>query len=278
MGEDLTFDFMRRAEAMVEVGGRDRNQLPVQVPFWPEPLRKAPNVLLRSALFGCSRHTEAVEGAPIAAWGDWEIAFSGWRLTQFDETVWLQLVHLHRSQFVGAGRQKDFSARGLIKAIGASQGGAGLSRLLSSMRRLQGAVVEMRRGKEVRTLPSPVRSFAINKGTGRYEVELEPKWMELLEDETTLLSWETRKALPTGLATWLHRYILSHRATMKSPHRVGLRDLRALSGMGSPVKVFKQHLQKAMVKIEEQGVVASWRVTPNNALEFVRPRRLPKAG
>jgi len=277
--DSLTEDFARRAKIIQNQGQKTKSKA-LQVSFWPEPQRAHPNSLLRSALFGSSRTRKFVKESPIASWKGTEIAFTGERLNQFDESLWFQLVHLHRGQQVHDGHAVHTSARALMKDLGIkTAGGSGWSRLRSSLIRLAGSVLTMTSGDETIGISALVRRFYLNEGTGRYSVELNPDFLKLLnEDSVTRIDWETRKALPTGLATWLHRYILSHKATARHPHRIGLAQLRQLSGMNSPPRRFKQHLKEAMNHLGTHEVLAHWRITPQNSLEFSRPPKRRRAG
>jgi hypothetical protein len=275
----LGADFVRRANLRVIESQKQRveDKTPVQIPFWPEEMRAIPSKLARSALFSCVRYGGFVENEELAAWGDTKLIYTGQRLTQFDESLWLQLIHLHRGQFVGPDQQIHISVRALMRELGIkTAGGSGLRRLMRSLDKLRGALVTISDGDLERKLLAPVGAAEIDKGTGRFAVQILPHWELLLNEQATFLEWETRKALPTGLATWLHRYILSHRATARSPHRIGLEKLRALSGMVSAPKHFKHRLKTAMGKLQSRGVVESWGITPNNALEFIRQKKASK--
>ncbi len=276
---ELTKDFKRRATAQ-QTNSQERKlkapAKPVQVPFWPEPVRVIPSELLRSALFSCARRTEFLDQTLLASWGDTQLTFTGARLTQFDETLWLQLIHLHRGQSVGPGLKIHVSARALMKDLGIkTAGGSGFKRLIKSLNRLMGAVVTLQRGSQTVMLANPVRRAAIDEATERFAVELNPDWMLLLKENATYLDWEVRKALPTGIATWMHRYILSHRATASHPHRIGLEQLRQLSGMLSSPKEFKRTLKRSMEKIQNEGIIEHWCFTEKaGALEFSRPQKI----
>lgn len=266
-------EFETRANAVVARKKQKAPEPPVQLPFWPEPSRAIPNELLRSALFSSSRRSEYVKDAPVASWPNTEISFTGARLNQFDETIWLQLVHLYRIQNVGPDHHVHAPAKGVLRDLGLKGGGSGIARLERSINRLMGAVVTFRRGQEMLKLGGPVQRFFLDEATGEYAVKLNPDFLRLLDDGLTQLDWETRNRLPTGLATWLHRYVLSHQATKRKPHRINLDRLRELSGMSSPPKEFKRTLKRTMELLEKHGIVEGWRITPNEALEFYRPSR-----
>lgn len=68
----------------------------VQLPLWPEPVRAAPNVTLRSALFAAlGKNTERpyLSRAVIAAYGEDVIGYTGIRLDQWHFSLWAIYAH-----------------------------------------------------------------------------------------------------------------------------------------------------------------------------------------
>jgi hypothetical protein len=122
---------------------------------------------------------------------------------------------------------------------------------------------------------SLIEKGARDEETGRFVLVLNPELVILFDDDDlTWLDWETRRSLDTDLAKWLHGYIASHRATQKSPHRIGLARLRTLCGSETDeLWKFRQQLREAMAELHAAGVVKAWRITPSDALEVVRPSR-----
>lgn len=248
----------------------------VQLPLWPEPKRAAPNVVLRSALFGVGsrggtekRKRVYVEKTILAAWGDARITYAGPRLDQNDADVWMQALHFARKQNLAA--KIHVSARTFLREMGLHSGGNAIARLDKSLHRLVGAVVSISDGKKtyVGTL---VREFTKDEVSGHYVIELNPKLAKLFDGGYTRLDWVTRMELKGELTRWLQGFVLSHYAHASHPQRVGLEKLKALCGVAveREMKGFRRDLRDAMNQLEEFGVVKNWRITENDALEFMR--------
>ena len=68
----------------------------VQLPLWPDAVRRLPNELLRSALFNARNRKQPrayLKKTDIAVLFEGRITYQGEELRQDDETVWLQLIH-----------------------------------------------------------------------------------------------------------------------------------------------------------------------------------------
>ena len=268
-------DYQLRAQRMAALAAeRDEpEETPhrVQLPIWAEPERLIPNAMLRSALFSCARRRDFVKDALIASWPDVEIRFSGETLNQFDESVWMQIIHLYRKQGEPADLKVRFNAKPFCRMLGRTgKSGGDVAQLRQALVRLRGGTIHVfHNGMEYGG--GVLQDFTHDEERGFIVVTLNPKYLQLLGAGYTRVGWETRKALPTGIATWMQLYVLSHRATKTSPHRIGLEQLHKLSGMGSSPKEFRRHLKRTMELMKNHGVVKSWRITDNGALEFVRP-------
>jgi hypothetical protein len=142
------------------------------------------------------------------------------------------------------------------------------------MARLNGAVVEITANSKTYSGPL-VMEFVRDEATGHYLLALNPNLVVLFEDDAfTRLEWEQRQGLSKDLAKWLHGYILSHRATAKQPHRIGLERLWELCGSDiKRVVDFRKEVRAAMRELKDASVVTTWRITENDALEVVRPRK-----
>lgn len=249
----------------------------IQMPFWPEPVRAAPSDLLRSALFGIRKKgsREFLSGdEALASWSGCELRFHGQRLDQFDEDVWLQALHLHRRQDLPS---IVFSTnRAFLKELGLSGGGPNIERLHQSLTRLQGAVIKLDTPEYLfnRNL---IAGWDLEKGTERIAIELEPEVAQLFAGNVSMLDWQTRLSLRTDLAKWLHGYVQTHKATKKHPHRVAVGVLRELCGATTPLKNYRYKLKAACEQLKASRALHSWRITPNDCLEFVRPERTLKA-
>lgn len=246
-----------------------------QLPLWPEPQRVAPNAILRSALFGVVRRGKRrfVEGETllVSAWSGSSIRFMGQQLGQYDLDVWLQALHIARQQDLGDANGIRFTARSFLKAMGRKYSGDAAHVLFRSFERMVACAVTIRVGK-VRYMGSLVESLVQHEPTQLYVLRLNPKLRALFGTGNTRMDWATRLALPTDLSRWMHGYVLSHRATKASPHRIGVATLRDLSGStAAALWKFREHLRRAMTLLAEVRAVTIWRITKGDALEFVRP-------
>jgi hypothetical protein len=140
--------------------------------------------------------------------------------------------------------------------------------------RLTACAVEITAGRK--TFGGPlIEGFERDEATGEHVLYLSPRLAVLFEDDDyTRIEWEIRRGLGMDLAKWLHGYIASHRATPRNPHRIGLERLRALCGSDyERLRDFRDDVRKAMDQLQAAGVVTTWRITPGDALEVVRPNR-----
>ncbi len=64
-------------------------------PELPDVRRAAPNIVVRSSVFGVVRRGKRarVTDMPVAAPQGLEIAITGWRLDQHDLDIWLEIMH-----------------------------------------------------------------------------------------------------------------------------------------------------------------------------------------
>jgi hypothetical protein len=145
--------------------------------------------------------------------------------------------------------------------------------LFKSLERMVACAVTIKVG-DVRYVGSLVESFAQHEPSERYVLRLNPHLSALFGTGNTRMDWATRLALSMDLARWMHGYVLSHQATAKAPHRIGVSSLRDLSGStAAALKKFREHLRRAMALLAESRVVTSWRIRESDVLEFVRPGR-----
>ena len=269
----MAMDFEERARALAEsLPEPVSDAIGAQLPFWPDPERAAPSAILRSALFGLVKKGErsTLKRESLAAWPGCKVLFTGQRLDQADEDVWLQAVHLHRLQDLPSSIVT--TNRGFLSSIGRSASGPAVTRLHESLERLVACAV---------TIETPQNSYQgnlisewlIEKGSGRLIVSLNPRFAQSFAHGLTRIDWEARQSLRTDLARWLHGYVQSHRATARQPHRIGVARLRELSGSTTVLKDFRRKLKAACQQLEDQHVVTSWKLTANDALEIVRPHR-----
>lgn len=246
----------------------------IRLPLWPEEARACPSSVLRSALFGVVRRgrRKALERAILATWEGVTVRYTGWRLDQGDLDVWLAALHLAREHNLGV--EILVTINEMLRAMGRCTGKHDHEWFKGAVARLTACAVEITAGRK--TFGGPlIEGFARDEATGEHVLFLSPRLAELFEDgDYTRIDWEIRRSLRMDLAKWLHGYIASHRATEKNPHRIGLKRLRELCGSETEeLRKFRQQVRDALKELHAAGAVASWRVTPGDALEVVRPNR-----
>ena len=244
-----------------------------QLPLWDDDQRAAPAAMLRSALFGVIKRgkRKAVEKELLASWAGSEIRYTGFRLDQADLDCWLEAVHLARQYPLG--RDVRFTARGFLRAMGRKgSGGKDLQWLDGSLNRMVACAVTIRFANGQEYTGSLISEFFVDRNSGRYVVRINPLIAPLFDEAFVKLSVATRHRLTTDLARWLQGYIQSHKATEAHPHRIGLQQLKTLSGSTrAHLRNLRLDVRRAMENLEAHGVVAQWRITDGDALEFVRP-------
>ena len=238
------------------------------LPLWSEPQRGIPNSILRSALFGLVRRGRRryVDKDLIASWQGVTIRYTGIKLDQSDLDVWLFAAHLARHHALGS--QIRFSTYGFLNGIGRAQGTQSREWLKSAFTRLTACAVEISVG-DTTYAGSLVHDFFLDTASGEYVLTVNPRLATLFDDGYSLMDWQTRTALRSDLAKWIHCFVRSHPPGV--PHRIGTDGLLELCGSESKnIREFRQRLREAMGELEGIGEVKEWCLTKNSVLEFAR--------
>jgi hypothetical protein len=254
----------------------------IQLPLWPEPHRAAPNVVLRSALFGLlarGQKRDQLKKEELATWAGSTISFTGERLDQYDADVWLQALHYCRLQGTRDFEGVSFTARAFLRDLERNEDGPAMKRLDDSLHRMIACAVSISDGKHTYT-GNLVHSVLKDEHSGRYRLVLNPEIAKLFDGGYTRLEWKVRNALKSDLARWMQAFVLTHKATERAPQGYGLAKLRELCGSTASAKEFRRMVKETMPRLVEFGIVSSWCITENDALSFSRPpsrRLLPEA-
>src|SRR5271170_7149137 len=130
-----------------------RNGPPVQLPFWPEPVRGGPNAILRSALFAGihskKRETIGTQTKPekplqavtLAAQDGITVKFAGRQLNQYDADVFFEA--LHRARHHPLETECLFTGYSFLKGIGRATNDLCYEDLDDSLTRLRDGRVEI---------------------------------------------------------------------------------------------------------------------------------------
>ena len=233
---------------------------------WFDTHRAAPNEIFRSALFNCkNRNMERkyFKKAEIAVIGDGQIFYTGEELRQDDEKVWLQLLHLAKEQPLGSC--VEFTPRSFVSSLDWSFCGQSYDKLKACISRMQVTGIQITSKRLRCTIGvSLVEKFkftdAQNGASANWQVWINKEMYQLFDpDYTTRINWETRLALPDGIASKLFGYFSSH----NEPYPVKLETLITLCGSELAPKHFKIKLKKALDTLVDANFLEDWSIDKN---------------
>ncbi|HDR9036010.1 TPA: TrfA family protein [Burkholderia vietnamiensis] len=244
----------------------------LSLPFWPANFRALPNEIFRSALFNArnkSRTREYLKEREIYVIGDGRITYTGEELRQDDETVWLQLIQLAKSQPLG--ETVRFTARSFIVAIQWPVKSQSYTRLRDCLTRMQAnslQVIAKRLdgvsdpdkgyGKAMSMIPEfEWRDPHTGAALRHYRVQLATQLVTLYGGKGyfTRVEWAQRLDLPPGLATWLHGYFASH----ETPFPIKLGTIKAGAGLTTTTQKHLRELVKtALDELKRVKFLKDW--------------------
>ena len=226
----------------------------LMLPFWPDEVRRVPNLVLRNALFGATKDREFYGPMRLVASLEGHTVKVTERMNQYDLDNLEMLLHLQREQPLGS--RVAFTAYGFLKAMGRGTGGKDHKDLQEDLTRLARATVEIRWTDERKSYTgSLVSGFARDEDTGMFVVTFNEDMMRLYNAGSTQIDWAQRQALgKSNLAKWLQVFYASHDA----PYPMKVETLRALSGSTGTQKEFTRQLKTALGRLVEVGLLSSW--------------------
>lgn len=241
-----------------ETEGKDSAEI-VQLPLWyPQQEYGAPVSILRSALFGVVRRGRRpyYEDTEITAWKGVAIRYTGPRLDQADEDVWLQVLQLHQEQQdAGLGTRFEVSIKGLLRELGRASGQKNREWLRKSLTRLVATAVSVQADRHEYT-GSLVDEFVRDEATGRYTISVNPRMAALFRHGWSKLERDQRLALGQDqTAKWLHSFISTHRA---DPLRIGFDKIHALGGSEAEMREYRRSVRRALDHLVVQGTIRAW--------------------
>jgi hypothetical protein len=230
----------------------------LQFPVWPEPKRGTPNSFLRSALFSAiqGKDRRFLREEILASQNGYTVKFTGEQLNQEDLTLWETFVHLARQHQLGT--VCNFTAHGLLKALGLPTGGKNHRVLHSSIIRLTACAVEIIHDNK-KYFGSLVEGGAKDELTKHYVIRLNPDLIRLYGDtQWTAIDWQQRLQLRRKpLAQALHAYFSSH----KTPFPVTLSFLQKITGCRNvQMASFKRQCRSALDILQAIGFLADYSI------------------
>lgn len=253
----------------------------IQLPLWPEPVRGAPNAILRSALFAGihskkrqtlgtrTKPQKPLEPVLVAAQNGITVKFAGQQLNQYDADVFFEA--LHRARLQPLGTECLFRGYDFLRAIGRSDSQLNYEDLDDSLTRLRNAhaVIEWEiAGRFPEFHGGLIDHFYREKGTRLYKISFAIDIKKLFATACwTQLEWEERRALKGHpQAQWLYGYFCSH----AQPFPVTVAFLHQKSGSTRGLlKNYRTDLKNALATLEKVlGWKASWE---NDLITVTRP-------
>ena len=229
----------------------------VQLPFWEDGRRAAPNAVFRSALFPALNNKQPrhfLKEQRLFSVSGVDVFFTGERFDQSDLDVYLELLNLARP--LPLGTPLRFSAYSLLKAIGRQTGNKDHKWLHSVLIRLRGGTVDMTDHKK-RYFGGLIEGGFKDEITKHYEITVNPKFAVLFG----FGMWATidrEQRCATGrnaTAKALHAYYSSHAAP--GPHRFD--TLAQVAGLdGKNRRDVKASIIKAHDKLKRVGFLSDY--------------------
>jgi hypothetical protein len=260
-----------RKKNTLEIARQREETRVIQLPLWREDRRGSPNSFARSALFSAiqGKDRALVKDELIFSQQNFSVKYSGEQLNQEDMTVWLSLVDLARQHPLGT--ECSFTAYGILKHMGLSDGGDQRKRLFENMKRLAGGLVEIRLDRSV-YCGTLVDDFFVDEVSDHYKLTLNRKLINIFgEHDWTALNWDQRKQLRRKpLAQKLHEYFSSH----EFPKPVTIEFLHSMTGSNTKkIFKFKQSLKTALDELVKIAFLESYHIEG----EKVTVKRVHKA-
>ncbi len=242
-----------------------------QLPIWAEPVRGAPNALLRSSFFAGIHSKkrkvlgtqptpqEAPEGVIIAAVKGVTIKYAGVQLNQYDADVFFEALHLARRDMLGT--ECCFKGHAFLKAIGRSDSTPNYKDLDQSLRRLRHGTVDVEfrlKGRPIVFTGSLISHYARDTESKLYKIAFSKEIAALFAPAAwTALEADERRALKgKPLAQWLHSFYSTHAEALP----VSVEFLKGKTGSPTQLlKHFKTELKAAFAALEEAlGWTTEW--------------------
>ena len=233
-----------------QAGIKTQNVLPF--PVWPDPRRAAPSAAFRSALFPAigRQKRRKLWDEPIYSVKGVTVIFRGEQFDQSDLDVFLEIIHQMRDNPTEA----EFTAHGLLKALGRATGKKNYEWLHTVIIRLTAGTVDMT-DHQRRYFGHLIDGGERDEGTKKYVLSINPKVAEMFRAAWSSLDINQRRSLKSDTAKALHAYYSSH----VNP---GFHRFETLAGIvGIVGKNRNATIRKAHQELEEAGFLLAWDAT-----------------
>jgi len=277
----LTESLERLGRTIAEKAERDRLQQDtqkqepqptaqiVQLDFWEDGKRAAPNAVFRSALFPAlnSQKRQFIKEKTLGSVQGVVVIFTGEQFDQTDLDVYLELLNLAKP--LPLGTPIKFSAYSFLKSIGRQTGNKDHKWLHSVLIRLRGGTVDMTDHKK-RYFGGLIEGGFKDEINKQYEITINPKFAVLFGfGMWATIDREQRRTLGRNYtAKALHTYYSSHAAP--GPHNFEtLAGIAGLTNSTNPRKL-KADIIKAHDHLKAVGFLDGYEVTGDTIKPNVR--------
>ena len=239
---------------------KEDKEPPAMLPWWEDCARRAPNLILRNALFGIAQERKFFGEMKLLSSLDGHTVKATESLNQHDLDNLEMLLHIQREHPLG--KRVNFTAHGFLKAMSRGVSGRDHEELHDDLTRLARATVEIRWTNERKSyVGSLVAGFARDEDTGMFSVLFNEDMMRLYDAGSTQFLWEQRKKLgKNNLAKYLQVFYASHDA----PFPMKVQTLRELSSSGSQMFEFRRMLRAALTKLQKVGFLTRWAISEDD--------------
>jgi hypothetical protein len=279
--KDLTESLERLGRAIAEKAERERLQpnttAPdpkptakiVQLDFWEDGKRAAPNAVFRSALFPAlnSQKRQFIKEKTLGSVHGVVVIFTGEQFDQTDLDVYLELLNLAKP--LPLGTSVKFSAYSFLKAIGRQTGNKDHKWLHSVLIRLRGGTVDMTDHKK-RYFGGLIEGGFKDEINKQYEITINPKFAVLFGfGMWATIDREQRRSLGRNYtAKALHTYYSSHTA----PSAHNFETLAGIAGLtnSTNLRKLKADIIKAHDHLKVVGFLDGYEVTGDTIKPNIR--------
>jgi len=250
---------------------KEKKEKSVQLDFWEDGKRAAPNAVFRSALFPAlnpqqKENRRFLDQENLFSTGGLEVTFTGKQFDQSDLDVYLELLNMARPYPLG--QPVKFSAYGLLKALGLPTGGSNHERVHSVLIRLRGGTIDITDHK-IRYFGGLIEGGIRDEISLNYEITINPKFADLFGfGMWATIDKEQRRSLGrSSTAKALHAYYSTH--TEPTAHKFDtLSDIIGLTNSNKRQR--RADIIKAHESLKTAEFLESYETTPETIKAHIK--------
>lgn len=242
-----------RDEALLKKVLHQTRRVPAGMAFLPTELTRAG--LIRSPANSNDR-PELVKQELALGRGIQSLVYTGPELGPKEETAWLAVLMLARTQMLGT--RIHFKIAELLKICGLNDSADNFVAMRMRLSRLSQAHFSIDYTRKVAGKPrkfhveTHLLGFEIEHETGDTVVWLDPAGVQLYSN-LSYQPWDVRLGLATGISQQLLTYVSGH--TPDKQQTIKVEELQALFGYNGPTSRFVRACKSALKELEVGGII-----------------------